>query len=115
MVVLAQRGVTNVHTVTLDKRKHLSVLSCINVAGKCIPNFYIFMGKQMTMNYVHKYEVGVCMSMQLKTWMTTFIFNMWLFYYAKCIQNVGGNLSPSKHHLSILDGHNLHVTIDVVR
>jgi hypothetical protein len=31
-----------VHSIEPDQRMYLSVLSCINVAGGCIPNFYIF-------------------------------------------------------------------------
>lgn len=41
VVVLAMCGVRNVYIVMQDKMKKLVVLSCINVVGDCIPNFYI--------------------------------------------------------------------------
>lgn len=46
--VFASRGVRQMHTITPDEHEHHLVQSCINVASKGIPNFYIFMGKQFT-------------------------------------------------------------------
>ncbi len=52
--------------------------------------------------------------MQPKAWMITILFYKWKFHFIASIQNYGGNLNPINHHLFILNGHNLHVTIDVV-
>jgi hypothetical protein len=46
--------------------------------------------------------------------MITILFNKWIFHFIASIKNYGGNLSPTNHHLLILNGHNSHVTIDVV-
>lgn len=66
VVVLARRGAWQVYTVTSNKHEHLSVLSCINVGGKCIPIFYILKGKQKRKNYVKRCETWSCTPMQLK-------------------------------------------------
>ncbi len=50
--------------------------------------------------------------MQPKTWMT--LFDKRIFHLITFVQNFGGNLNPTDHHLLILDGHNSHVTLDVV-
>jgi hypothetical protein len=52
------------------------------------------------------------MGMQPKTWMT--LLDKKIFHFIISVQNFGSNLSPTNHHLLILDGHNLHVTLDVV-
>jgi len=44
--VLARTGVRNVHIIPPNEREHLIALSCINVAGDNIPNYYVFKGKQ---------------------------------------------------------------------
>jgi hypothetical protein len=43
-IVLVKMGSKSVHSVEPDQREHLSVLSCINAQGGCIPNFYILKG-----------------------------------------------------------------------
>ncbi len=42
------------------------------------------------------------------------LFNKWISHFIISIQNFGSNLSPTNHHLLILDDHNLHVTLNVV-
>lgn len=61
VVVLTRRDVRQAHTITLDVHDHLLVLSCINAEGGCLPNFYIFKGKQMGRTYIKKCETGSCM------------------------------------------------------
>ena len=40
-MAVAKGGVRQVYTISPHERKHISVLSCINEDGGCIPNFYI--------------------------------------------------------------------------
>lgn len=54
------------------------------------------------------------MTMQPKTWMTSFLFGKWMSHFILCVQEQGSNMSHSDCHSLILDGHNSHVTIDVV-
>jgi hypothetical protein len=35
-------------------------------------------------------------------------------HFIASVQTFGSNICPTNHHLLILDGHNLHVTLDVV-
>ena len=44
ITILAKRGSRSIHSIEPNQRKHLCILSCINVNGGCIPNFYILKG-----------------------------------------------------------------------
>jgi len=46
--------------------------------------------------------------------MTTILFEKWISHFITFIQLHGGNLNTTNHPLLVLDGHNSHVTIDVV-
>jgi hypothetical protein len=102
-----------VHTIIPDQQEWLSVLSCINAAGECIPHFYIFKGKRMRRNYIEKCEENATMAMQAKAWMTGHLFSSWILHFVKSLESRGG-ISPTNRHLLILDGHGSHVTLDVV-
>jgi len=94
-LVFAQCGNITVHATLPIYREHLTIISCMNLAGESIPIFYIFKGKQKHRDYVVSYEPAVAMAMQQNGWMTTFLFNSSLdnckytirilFCYFKCI------------------------------
>jgi hypothetical protein len=111
--VLAKTGARNVHIITPNEREHISVLSCINASGDSIPNYYVFKGKQYQRAYIAECEVGARMGMQKNAWMTGHLFEKWLDHFTIHLQKRGG-ISPSNRHLLILDGHNSHVTIEVI-
>jgi hypothetical protein len=46
--------------------------------------------------------------------MTTILFDKWIFHFITFGQNSKSNMSLTNYHLLILDGHNLHVNLDVV-
>jgi len=52
--VLAKRGSRIVQMVSLDQRKWLLVMSCINTNANTLPNFYIFKGKKRKRNFLKK-------------------------------------------------------------
>jgi hypothetical protein len=79
--VLARRGARNVHTVIPNEKEWLLVLSCINAGGGHIPNFYIFKGKQMRRNFLQLADPGDTMAMQAKAWMTSYLFDSWIFHF----------------------------------
>jgi len=54
------------HSIIPNEHKWLFVLSCINVEGDSIPNFYILKGKQFGHNHIDHCESGSIMAMQLK-------------------------------------------------
>ena len=62
--VLARRGSRSVHSIKLDQRKHLSILSYVNAAGGHVPNFYILKGTYFRKDYIANYEEGAIMGMQ---------------------------------------------------
>ena len=64
MIVLAKQGSRTVHSIEPDQREHLSVLSCINAVGGCIPNFYILKGMYFLEDYIARCEAEVVMGMQ---------------------------------------------------
>lgn len=59
-------------------------------------------------------EIGACMAIQLKEWMTSFLFSKWLSHFIACVQSKCGNMSRANQHLLIMDGHNSQVTVEVV-
>jgi hypothetical protein len=61
--VLAVKGYRSVHQTIPNKREWLTILTCINVSGQSIPNFYIFQDKRCRRNYIAKYEHGATMAM----------------------------------------------------
>jgi len=94
--------------------KGLSMLSCINAYNVTLPNLYIFRGNRFKQNFSAKCGLSIIMVMQPKVWMIAILFDKWISHFIISIQNSGGNRSPTNPHLLILDGHNSHVTLDVV-
>ena len=112
--MIARRGARRVHSIVPNQREWLSVLVCINAVGTSIPSFYIFHGRRFRQNYIEKCEAGATMVMQQRAWMTSYLFSAWILHFIASVRRVG-NISPENRHLLILDGHNSHVTLDVVR
>ena len=112
--VLARRKSKSVHSIELDQREHLSVLRCINAAGGHILNFYILKGIYFCEDYIANCEEGVVMGMQPNAWMTRWLFESWISHFIECLKR-GPGIDLNNHHILILDGHNSHVTLEVVR
>jgi len=51
------------------------------------------------------------MVVQTKAWMTSFLFKEFLSFFKR---SVLGGISPSNHHLLILDGNGSHVSLKVI-
>jgi hypothetical protein len=113
-IVIARKGARRVHSIVPNQREWLSVLVCINAEGTSIPSFYIFRGRRFRQNYIEKCEAGATMAMQQRAWMTSYLFSAWISHFIASVRKVGA-ISPETRHLLILDGHNSHVTLDVVR
>jgi hypothetical protein len=90
------------------------MLSCINANGEAVPNFYIFKGKRMRRNFLQLANPDDTMAMQPQAWMTTFLFDTWISHFIAALNKRGG-VSPTNRHVLVLNGHNSHVTLDVVR
>jgi hypothetical protein len=113
-MVIARRGSRSVHSIIPDQRKWLSCFVCINAGGLAIPGFYIFRGKRFRRNYIEKCETGSTMAMQVKAWMTKFLFSTWISHFLESVSRMDSIL-PTSRHLLILDGHTSHVTVEVVK
>jgi hypothetical protein len=111
--VLAKTGSKSVHSIEPDQREHLSVLSCINADGGSIPNFYILKGTYFLQDYVKRCEDNTVMAMQPNAWMTKWLFESWISHFIRCLKR-GPGIDQKNRHLLILDGHNSHVTLEVV-
>ena len=85
-IVLAKRGSKLVHSIELDQRKHLSVLSCVNADGGPIPNFYILKGSYFLDDYIAKYEESTVMGMQLNASMMRWLFESWILHFTQCLR-----------------------------
>ena len=111
---MAKRDSQYVHSIEPDQREHLSVLSCINVASGSIPNFYILKGIYFLEDYIARCKEGAVMGMQSNVWMTRWLFESWISHFIECLKK-GPGLDLEKRHLLILDGHNLHLMLEVVK
>ena len=54
------------------------------------------------------------MGMQPNAWMTKWLFESWVCHFIEYLKK-GIDIDLSNTHLLVLNGHNLHVTIEVVR
>jgi hypothetical protein len=113
-LVWARKGSQTVHSLMPNEREWVTILSCINASGYSIPGFYIFRGKRMMENYIEHCEDGASMAMQPEGWMTALLFSQWISHFIKALESRGG-VSPTTRHLLIVDGHNSHVTLEVVQ
>ena len=111
--MLAKWGSRSVHSIEPDQREHLLVLSCINVDGGSIPNFYILKGTYFLEDYIARCEDGTVMGMQPNAWMTKWLFESWILHFITCLRK-GLGIDSTSRHLLILDRHNSHVTLEVV-
>jgi hypothetical protein len=50
-----------------------------------------------------------------KAWMKDHLFKAWIGHFVKNIHECRLEISPSCHHLLILNGHGSHMTMDVVK
>ncbi|MCO5581457.1 hypothetical protein L7F22_035342 [Adiantum nelumboides] len=111
MKILAKKGAKAVYGVTCDSKEWMTVLCCVNAEGRSIPSYYIFKGSKITSNYIENCEEGAAMAMQKKAWMTSELFQAWLEHFDNAITQMIGKTS---RHLLILDGHESHVSQEVV-
>src|SRR5450759_3875476 len=113
-MVIARTGAKRVQSIIPNQREWLSVLVCVNAAGHAIPSFYIFRGRRFRKNYIQHCEARATMSMQPRAWMTSYLFSAWISHFIESVRHLGG-ISPERRHLLLLDGHNSHVTLNVVK
>ena len=111
--VLARKGQRHVQIIIPNGTESLTVLSAINASGEIIPNFYIFRGWQRRRDYIVFYEPFATMAMQKKGWMNIFLFSQWIGHFIEALTTKGG-IAHTNRHLMILDGHNSHVTLEVI-
>jgi hypothetical protein len=111
-VVIVRTGARRAHSVVPNQRKWLSVLICINAAGKTILS-YIFSGIFFGKNYIERCEAGTTMAMQPRAWMTPYLFGAWMSRFIELVQ-ASGSLFPINRHLLILDDRISHVNVEVV-
>ena len=54
------------------------------------------------------------MDMQQNTWMTRWLFESWISHFIECLKK-DPRIDLTNRHLLILDGHNSHVILEVVK
>ena len=113
-LVIARTGACQVHSIMFDQHEWLSIHVYINAIGLAIPSFYIFRSKRFGQNYIQQCEPGSMMAMQLRAWMTTYLFSTWILHFIASIHQIGDILLVHCH-LFILEGHNNHVTLEVAQ
>ena len=66
--VFASKGMRSVHTITLNEREWINVLTSINANSNIIPNYYIFKGVRSTRDYLAFCEHGSIFDIQKSGW-----------------------------------------------
>ncbi len=99
------------YNIILKSREWLIINCVVNVVGTTLLGFYIFRGERICDDYIQLYELGTCMAMQSKTWIITFLFKKFMFFFKRFIPS---GISITNGHLLILDGHGSHVTLEVI-
>ena len=112
--VLAKRGTRSIHLIEPNQKEHLSMLFCVNADGGSIRNFYILKESYFLKDYIAKCESRAVMGMQPNAWMTRWLFESWISHFLECLKKSPG-IDHDNRHLLILDGHNSHVTLEVVK
>jgi hypothetical protein len=112
-MIIAKKEAKHMHSIVSNQREWLFVLICVNASRQAIPGFYIFRGKRIWQNYIKHCEAGATMAMQPRSWMTSCLFSAWISYFLECVRRLGG-IFLELCHLLILDGHNSHMTLEVV-
>ena len=92
----------------------MSILTCININGGCLPNFYILKGTYLLEDYVVCYKEGVVMDMQLNVWMMRWLFENWIPHFIECLK-IRPSVDQNNKYLLILDGYNSHIILEVMR
>ncbi len=85
--VPAKRGSHQVYNTIPKSKEWLIVNYVVNVVGITLLWFYIFRGKTKCDDYVQLCKLRACMAMQLKAWMTTFLFKEFLFFFKRSTPN----------------------------
>ena len=106
-------GSKSIHIIEPDQREHLLVLSCINADGGKIPNFYILKRTYFQQDYVKNCEENVVIAMQPNVWMTKWLFQSWISHFIGTLRKTT-KIDEKNRHLLVLNGHNSHVTLEVV-
>jgi hypothetical protein len=108
---LARRGSNVVYIIIPKSQEWLTINCATNDTGDVLLGFYIFRGERLRDDYINFCKLGTCMEMQKKTWMTTFMFKEFMYFFNKSIL---GGMSLNNRHLLILDGHGSHVTLEPI-
>jgi len=82
---LARRGYNTISSIISKSWELLIVNYAINAVRGVLPHFNIFKGERLKDDYIKLCKPGTCMAMQKKTWMTTFLFKKFMYFFNKSI------------------------------
>ena len=54
------------------------------------------------------------MGMQPNAWMTKWLFESWILHFIECLRR-GPGIDLNNRHLLVLDGHNSHVMLEIMK
>ncbi len=81
------KGSNAIYSTIPKSRKWLIVNYVINDAKGVLHGFYIFRGGRLRDDYIRLYKPNICMVMQKRVWMTTFLFKESMAFFNKSIPN----------------------------
>ncbi len=115
ILVLTRINSNFVHLITLNEMEWLFILSCINIIKESLPNLFIFFRQTILLKLhwkvlIYSYNGYANQSMDDHH----FFWQMGFTQVITFVQTCKGNICTTNHHLLVLNGHNLDVTLNVV-
>ncbi len=109
--VLAKRSSEQVYNTIPKSREWLYFNYIVNAVRTTFPRFYIFKGEKIWNDYLQLCKPRTYMVMQSKTWMTTFLFKEFFYFFKRSIPS---GIFLLNRHLFIFNGHGSHVTLEAI-
>ncbi len=79
------KGSNVIYSTIPKSRKWLTLNYVLNDAKGVLHGFYIFRGEKLRDDYIQLCKPNICMVMQKKTWMTTFLFKEYVAFFNESI------------------------------
>ena len=106
---IAEKGSKNPSIVGGPTKAQITVLSCVNAAGDCIPPFVVFAGKRLNPQYAIGEVPNTYYGLSPKGWMDTGLFEDW---FKDQFLTFAPPICPL---LLMMDGHSSHFSPEMIR
>ena len=108
-MVIAQLGDKMPSAARSNSRENVTLLLCINAAGKYLPPLYIFKGERLNSEWTQNGPEGALFTVSKKSYMNSEIFYEWIKFFCQQVPD------RSRKQMIFFDGHRSHVTEEVIQ